>query len=57
MPPPRNGPIILDSLRHHLEGIKRVVELFGEEAGKAARQHIINDLKEEGWTEKGRYFF
>ena len=27
------------------------VELFGEEAGKATRQHIISDLKEEGWTE------
>ena len=28
-----------------------MVELFGEEAGKVARQHIISDLKEEGWTE------
>ena len=38
-------------VRHHQEGIKKVVELFGEEAGKAARQHIIGDFKEEGWTE------
>ena len=38
-------------LRHHLEGIRVVVELFGEGAGEAARQHIISDLKEEGWTE------
>ena len=38
-------------VRHNQEGIKRVVELLGEEAGKVARQHIISDLKEEGWTE------
>ena len=30
---------------------ERVVELLGEEAGRAARQHIISDLKQEGWTE------
>jgi len=28
-----------------------VVELFWEKAGEVARQHIISDLKEEGWTE------
>lgn len=38
-------------LRRHLEGIRQVIDLFGEEAGKVARQHIISDLKEEGWTE------
>jgi len=38
-------------LRHHQKGIERVVKLFGEEAGEVARQHIISDLKEEGWTE------
>jgi len=38
-------------VRHHLQGIKSVVKLFGEEAGEVARQHIISDLKEEGWTE------
>lgn len=38
-------------VRHHLAGIREVVELFGEEAGKVARQHIMSDLKEEGWTE------
>jgi len=38
-------------VRHHLEGIRKVVELFGEEAVEVARQHIISDLKEEGWTE------
>ena len=37
--------------RHHEAGIHQVVKLFGEEVGQAARQHIISDLKEEGWTE------
>jgi hypothetical protein len=37
--------------RHHDAGIKEVIEIFGEEAGKVARQHIISDLKEEGWQE------
>ena len=37
--------------RHHDEGIKQVIVLFGKDAGKAARQHIIADLKEEGWIE------
>jgi len=37
--------------RHHEAGIHEVARLFGPEAAKAARQHIITDLKEEGWTE------
>ena len=37
--------------RHHQAGIEEAVALFGEEGGKAARQHIISDLKEEGWSE------
>lgn len=41
--------------RHHEEGIRQVVELFGEMAGKVARQHIISDLKEEGWTEQDHF--
>ena len=41
--------------RHHEEGIRKVIELFGEEAGKAARQHIVSDLKGEGWTEKDHF--
>jgi hypothetical protein len=32
-------------------GIDQVIELLGIEAGKVARQHIISDLKDEGWTE------
>lgn len=40
-------------VRHHEAGIQEVIRLFGEEAGGAvARQHIISDLKEEGWTER-----
>ncbi|MEI7638325.1 MAG: hypothetical protein WCJ37_13535 [Syntrophus sp. (in: bacteria)] len=42
-------------VRHHEEGIRRAVQYFGIEAGKVARQHIIADLKEEGWTEKDRF--
>jgi len=38
-------------VRHHLEGIRLVHEIFGDEAASAARQHIIADLKEEGWLE------
>jgi len=37
--------------RHHMEGVRKVKELFGETAGEVARRHIISDLKEEGWTE------
>lgn len=38
-------------VRHHEAGIKEVIRLFGEKAGQVARQHIISDLKEEGWTD------
>ena len=38
-------------IRHHEAGIKQVIELYGNEAGEAARQHIISDLKQFGWTE------
>jgi hypothetical protein len=36
--------------RHHQAGIEEV-RLWGEEAAAAARQHIISDLKIEGWKE------
>jgi hypothetical protein len=39
-------------VRHHAAGIKQAIGLFGEEAGPVARQHIISDLKQEGWTEQ-----
>lgn len=38
--------------RHHEAGIRQVEEFFGEEAARAARQHIVSDLKLEGWTEE-----
>lgn len=37
--------------RHHAAGLMEVRRIFGEEAVRAAKQHIITDLKMEGWTE------
>ena len=37
--------------RHHLAGIEDARNLWGNEAAEAARQHIITDLKLEGWRE------
>jgi hypothetical protein len=42
-------------VRHHESGIQQAIELFGELAGQAARQHIISDLEEEGWTEHDHF--
>ena len=41
--------------RHHEDGIRESINLFGPEAGEAARQHIISDLKEEGWTDQDHF--
>ena len=38
-------------VRHHEAGIREAIRLLGQEAGAVAKQHIISDLKEEGWTE------
>ena len=38
-------------LRHHEQGIAEAGRLFGPAAQAVARQHIISDLKQEGWTE------
>ena len=38
-------------VRHHEAGILEAKALFGELAGEVARQHILSDLKEEGWNE------
>jgi len=38
-------------LRHHTAGIVETIRRFGPQAGLAARQHILTDLKQEGWTE------
>ena len=39
-------------VRHHLAGMREAERLFGLEGAKAARQHIVSDLKEEGWNER-----
>ena len=38
-------------IRHHEAGIREAINIFGEKAGAVVRQHIISDLKQEGWTE------
>ncbi len=37
--------------RHHLVGIEEVRRRWGDRAASTARQHIIDDLKDEGWVE------
>jgi hypothetical protein len=41
--------------RHHEAGIREMVKILGEAAAPAARQHIISDLKQEGWKEGDRF--
>lgn len=41
--------------RHHLAGIHEAIILFGHEVEPVARQHIVSDLKEEGWTEHDHF--
>lgn len=36
----------------HEAGNQEAIRMFGKDAGPVARQHIISDLKEEGWSEK-----
>ena len=42
-------------VRHHLAGIEEIRKMFGDRAAEAARQHIISDLKLDGWTDKDRF--
>lgn len=42
-------------LRHHEQGIEMAVLVFGKYAGEVARQHIIIDLKGEGWKESDTF--
>lgn len=37
--------------RHHLAGIEEVRQIWGDRGAEVARQHIIDDLKQEGWVE------
>ena len=41
--------------RHHAAGVQEASKLFGAEAGPVAKQHIIADLRQEGWTERDRF--
>ncbi|MGD9661519.1 MAG: hypothetical protein AB7U63_09615 [Porticoccaceae bacterium] len=38
-------------VRHHDAGIQEAITIFGECAEAVARQHIVMDLKEEGWKD------
>ena len=38
-------------VRHHHAGIEEVYQRWGEDAAKAAEQHVMADLREEGWQE------
>ena len=42
-------------VRHHEAGVNEAIALFGEEAGSAARMHIVTDLKMFGWTESDQF--
>lgn len=39
-------------VRHHEAGIREAAKLFGINAEAVARQHVVADLKDEGWTER-----
>ena len=39
-------------VRHHEVGIAEVCRLFGRESGVPAMQHVVSDLKTEGWIVK-----
>lgn len=41
--------------RHHEAGIRKAFEIFGLDAAIAARQHIVTDLKQEGWTDSDHF--
>jgi hypothetical protein len=42
-------------VRHHLEGVKQIRKMFGDQAAEVAMQHIKSDLKQEGWTEEDKF--
>ena len=37
--------------RHHNQGVEMVRQKWGARAAEVARQHIIDDLKGEGWVD------
>ena len=42
-------------VRHHEAGIQEAIKLFGSDIEKVIRQHIVTDLKEEGWKSTDRF--
>ncbi len=42
-------------IRHHFAGILEPVGKFGPDSYKAVYQHIVSDLKMEGWTEHDHF--
>jgi len=38
-------------VRHHQAGVNEVHRLFGADAAHVAKEHILADLRMEGWTE------
>lgn len=41
--------------RHHCAGIEHVRRRWGDDAANAAKQHIADDLREEGWRDTDRF--
>ena len=41
--------------RHHDAGLEQVKRIFGDDTVMPARQHIVSDLKMEGWTENDQF--
>lgn len=41
--------------RHHLTSIEEVRKMWGDEATEAARQHILTDLRMEGWRDSDTF--
>ena len=42
-------------IRHHEKGIAKAVSIFGEYAEEVAKDHIVIDLKEEGWKDSDHF--
>ena len=47
---PGYGGVAHRRKRHHLAGIAEVRRMWGDVAAQVARQHIMADLKQVGWT-------
>jgi hypothetical protein len=47
---PGYGGVAHRRKRHHMEGLAYIRQTWGDEAANVARQHIMSDLKQIGWT-------